>query len=309
MLYIDKNTHKQAGDEVIDDFLNTCCRTPDGRYQGIRYDKTRDAGTNPAFCSANGRSFRKRLVNILLDNQQRRCCYCLRKLKINKVDGDDELVTLEHIIPRGFESGAAKLAYYQRCSTIDSTKVLLTDEFESSAVQTLPPYPHKVAYNNIVASCNGTFPNELSSRGGKSRICCNEARIEKDAYPVYFLPNIADMVVYSSNGDINAKSGSGYETEITTLISSVKLQCQSLLDIRQLWFELHRCNYREIYSCKTESEREYLFSRVLYVSSTIGPERASELHTKFKVQENWDTFMLYNEFYRIYCQLYPCSAD
>lgn len=300
MLYIDKNTHKQAGDEVIDDFLNTCCRTPNGRYQGIRYDKKRDDGTNPAFCSANGRSFRKRLVNVLLSNQQKKCCYCLRKLKINKVDGDDELVTLEHIIPRGFESGAAKLAYYQRCSTIDSTKVQLTDEFESAAVQTLPPYPHKVAYNNIVASCNGTFPNELSSRGGKSKLCCNETRHEDDAYPVYFLPNIAGMVEYSSNGDINAKSGSGYETEISTLISNVKLQCKSLVDIRQLWFELHGCSYREIYGCKTQSDRDYLFSRVLYISSTIEAKRASELHTKFMVQENWDTFMLYNEFYKIY---------
>lgn len=299
MLYIDKDAHKKEGNAVIDDFLNTCCRTPIGRYQGIRYDK-RDDGTNPTFCNANGRSFRKRLINVLLSNQQKKCCYCLRKLKINKVDGNDELVTLEHIIPRGFKSGTPQLANYQRCSIINSTKVQLTDEFENSAVQTLPPYPHKVAYNNIVASCNGTFPNELSSHGGRSRLCCNETRREEDAYPVYFLPNIADMVEYASNGDINAKSGSGYESEITTLISNVKLQCKSLLDIRQLWFELHRCSYREIYSCRTQSAREQLFSRVLYVSSTIDCMRASELHTKFMVQENWDTFMLYHEFYRIY---------
>lgn len=300
MLYIDKNTHRRAGDTVINDFLNTCCRTPSGRYQGIRYDSIRDAGSNPTFCSANGRSFRKRLVNILLSNQQKKCCYCLRKLKIGKKDGDDELVTLEHIIPRGFSKGEPKLAYYQRCPIINTTMVQLTDEFENSAAQPLPPYPHKVAYNNIVASCNGTFPNELSARGGKSKLCCNEARSERDAYPVYFLSNISDMVVYSSNGDINAKNGTGYETEINTLIANVKLQCKSLLDIRQLWYELHGCKYREIYSCNSQSARNHLLSRVLYVSPTIDCERASELHTKFLVQENWETFMLYNEFYRIY---------
>ena len=52
MLYIDKNVHKQDGDEIIDDFLNTCCRTPVGIYQGIRYDN-RDNGTNPTFCNSS----------------------------------------------------------------------------------------------------------------------------------------------------------------------------------------------------------------------------------------------------------------
>ena len=105
MLYIDKSKNKKEGVQVTKDYLQTCCCGTDGRYHEIRYDN-RDAGSTQTFCSHNNREYRKKMINILLANQHNLCCYCLRKLKTAQREEDsDEVITLEHIIPRSFTSG------------------------------------------------------------------------------------------------------------------------------------------------------------------------------------------------------------
>lgn len=183
MLYIDKSKNKDDGNQITMDYLKTCCLGADGRYHDIRYDN-RDAGTSHTFCSHNQREYRKRLVNILLENQQNRCCYCLRKLKTAQCEEDsDEVVTLEHIIPRGFESGNGKLPYYQSAPELSPEEVVMTDEYEQTYDQSKLGLPHKVAYNNIVASCNGTFPYVRNQNEGKSKICCTNFVWKKTPIP------------------------------------------------------------------------------------------------------------------------------
>lgn len=301
MLYIDKSKNKDDGNQITMDYLKTCCLGADGRYHDIRYDN-RDAGTSHTFCSHNQREYRKRLVNILLENQQNRCCYCLRKLKTAQCEEDsDEVVTLEHIIPRGFESGNGKLPYYQSAPELSPEEVVMTDEYEQAYDQSKLGLPHKVAYNNIVASCNGTFPYVRNQNEGKSKICCNEFRLEKDAYPVYFVAKILEYIDYTPDGDIHGKCDAdiNMQNKIEDVIKNTNLQCDSLKQIRRLWFILSHVPKEEIYSCHTVSERDDLFARELYKSEFFDSQ-TSFLHDKFKLDDYWNTFMLYDIFYDLF---------
>ena len=204
MLYIDKSKHREEGLQITKDYLQTCCLGTDGRYHNIRYDN-RDSGTNQTFCGYNHRVFRKRLINVLLENQHNLCCYCLRKLKTNQREEDsDKVVTLEHIIPRSYtRANNQELSYYQNVPELSLTEVVVTDEYESlNNNQGGTAQPHKVAYNNLVASCNGTFPYVRNENEGKSKLCCNEFRKNEKAYPIYFIENIHQYIDYQSDGNV-----------------------------------------------------------------------------------------------------------
>lgn len=311
MKQIDKNKepHKSRANAIIKDYLDNCCLQANGRYEDVRYDSKRDPGHGPCFCNANGGRYRKELSKILLENQDGYCCYCMRKLKTNQNEEDsDELITREHIIPRGFSisnTPADKISYYQVCPELSPAEVILTDEFVDlthNQTNDLPPYPHKVAYNNLVASCNGTFPYVRNENQGKSKICCNEYRQEKDAYPIYFITGIETMVHYLPTGDIQARSTISVDVQqkINDVIDNAHLDCKALRDIRYMWYLLSHLAKEEIFNCNTEEKRDKLFCKQLYGDSVQDIERASSLHSFFTKDDYWNTFMLYDFFYDVY---------
>ena len=309
MLYIDKSKHREEGLQITKDYLQTCCLGTDGRYHNIRYDN-RDSGTNQTFCGYNHRVFRKRLINVLLENQHNLCCYCLRKLKTNQREEDsDKVVTLEHIIPRSYtRANNQELSYYQNVPELSLTEVVVTDEYESlNYNQGGTAQPHKVAYNNLVASCNGTFPYVRNENEGKSKLCCNEFRQNKKAYPIYFIENIHQYIDYQSDGNVYGicNSNDDLTNKIEDVIKNTNLCCDSLKQIRRLWFILSHIPKEEIYSCHTESQRDDLFSRELYKTEYFDMESTSELHNKFLKDDYWNTFMLYDVFYEIFNQKIP----
>lgn len=307
MKWINKETHKSEADKVVREYLDNCCLRPDGRYANVRYDSKRDGGTGPCFCQADGGLYRRRLTNILLDNQNGCCCYCMRKIKTaQREEYSDEVVTREHIIPRGFtrNNKHTVTSYYQQSPELASDKVILTDEFEDVTHDQradLPPYPHKVAYNNLVASCNGTFPYIRNDRQNKPKICCNECRVEHDAFPVYFMQDIETYIDYRPNGEVQAKTHipQDIQNKINDVITNARLDCDPLKEIRRLWYILsHECK-ENIYSCRTVEQRDYLLSKMLYKSEFFTESNAA-LHEKFIKEEFWQTFMLYDYFYDVY---------
>lgn len=307
MKWINKNrdNDKAEADQVVKEYLDTCCLL-NGRYQNVRYDK-RDPGVGPCFTSANGGSYRKRLTNILLSNQSGYCCYCMRKIKTaqNEIDSD-EVVTREHIIPRGFTiADSVKVSsYYQLSPELSPINVIITDEFEDPSHDQnndLPPFPHKVAYNNLVASCNGTFPYVRNAKGSKQKICCNEKRYEEDVFPIYFFRNIEEMIDYCTNGDIQAKVSvsSEIQSKINDVIANTNLDCDPLKDIRRLWFILSHVSKERIINCRTENQRNALFSDILYRTEFFTPN-TPQLHTCFIKDVFWETFLLYDYFYDVF---------
>lgn len=306
MKWINKNDppYKKAGNKICKAYLDKC-RNHNNRYQGIRYDG-RDPGTGKIFCG----NFRKVMTNILLENQDSYCCYCMRKLKINQKEEDsDMVVTREHIIPRGFtQADDEKLSsYYQLCPELSDSEVILTDKFEHkdyNQSKALPPYPHKIAFNNLVVSCNGTFPYVRNNKDNKAKICCNEYRQEKDAYPIYFIRDIENMVDYLDDGDIQIKITveDKIRHKIEDVIRNTHLACDSLKDIRYLWFLLSDNPKQDIYQCRNEDQRNHLLSKNLYKDGINIDDRISNLHSSFIKDDFWQTFLLYDYFYDVYNQ-------
>lgn len=297
MRYIDKSKHRQQGLDLIQDFLNQMCKDPDGRYTQVRYDG-RDPGSKPSL-GANG--YKSLLRRILIENQDCYCCYCLRNLKSGKKKEDsDDSITLEHIIPRGY-SVNDNVEYYRSAPGLSDKEVAIRDEFESPDYsQSKYLHPHNVAYNNLVLSCAGTFPTveDREEENPLTPLCCNEARKSKEAYPIYLHPDAADNVIYLKNGDIQAAPGKALFSKVDTLIKNTRLDCDSLKQVRRMWYLLRDVEQPRISGATTsEEKRRSLLAEYLFMDAN-DPD-AYLLYEKFIKQPYWDTLMLYNLFHDI----------
>lgn len=215
----------------------------------------------------------------------------------NTTEGD---TTLEHIVPQVIDTN--KLQYYdtEQLRTVGGEKeIVLTREFTHKINPSYPPYPHTVSYKNLVASCTGTFPSK-----GTSNCCCNNIRGNEEAFPVYYLQNPEDYVEYTITGNIFAKE-SRIKDKVSIMISHVKLNTQSLVDIRQMWYLLRNETMADLESCATDIEkRNLILSKVLYVP-TIDSNRRKIMLRKFVIANEWETLMLYDIFHSIMRRLYP----
>ena len=111
---------------------------------------------------------------------------------------------------------------------------------------------------------------------------------------------------YTPDGDIHEKCDIdlNIQNKIEDVISNTNLQYDSLKQIRRLWFILSHVPKEEIYRCHTISQRDDLFSRVLYKSEFFD-SNTSFLHEKFILDDYWNTFMLYDIFYYIFNGIIP----
>ncbi len=299
MRYIDKNIDALAGNQITKDYLDSYCRNAIGHYDGIQYSTSHPHST-PTFCNSGTPTFYSRMMSVLLHTQSNLCCYCLRRIKQNSLQNDTK-ASLEHIVPQTFTAAnQADFDRYQAASPFLSN-VQLTDVFEhQSGAQTLPPYPHKVAYDNMVASCNGTFP-DCRDIGPDSQVCCNHGRGTKSAMPIYFWRDIEQLIDYTKDGGIFVKAGALNHDVIEEVILNAKLDYCALKDIRRVWYELSACDdLNTIRQCDTENKRDRLLTKYFSVDIALSnPRKSHELTEKFKKQEYWETLMLYDAFYNI----------
>lgn len=300
MQYIDKNTHRVDGNRITLDYLDTCCRDASGHYSGIVY-KSKNC-SDVTFRTGGTPQYSQRMAQVLLENQNYRCCYCMRKLEPNPPVIGDAMVTIEHVVPRSF-TGSANGADFARYKSFvpGMNYVELNDVFEAQAgAQTVPPFPHAVAYDNMVVSCNGTFPSVREIEGRDIPVCCNRKRGDASIMPVYFLPDIEGYIDYQKNGGMQAKPTSPHYADVDEVIRVAELYCDSLREVRRLWFELRNCTMEEIQSCATEMDREAVLNKALNVSLAMRePLKVADMISKYKKKDYWDTLMLYDVFYAI----------
>lgn len=297
MRYIDKSKNANDGNAVTQNYLS-------GKLDPLTH-----------YCSgiSYGDFDKAQIRRILLANQDSLCCYCLRKLS------DDSSTTLEHIIPQSTQTtDTARLRYYQRVTELGRDNVLTTDEYESQGQPrntAQPPYPHEVAYNNLVASCNGTFPDIQSSKGNLSSCCCNNKRGAYNAFPIYYLQNVdTDLVTYLPDGRFQVKVETSHlwynEIHEYTDSKGVNINHDSLVMIRRLWYLLRKVPLNEIQSTADEQSRKRLLMKYLTPTDSNLPDfntrqvESQRLTNKFKAENQWRTFMLYSIFHQIMGLLY-----
>ncbi len=288
MQYIDKSLNYTEGIHITETYLNEECRVTDSITQDVSFCNVDYSGS---FSSkpTNGISYKRQMIDVLLRNQSNHCCYCMRR--IDSVDDVD----VEHIIPQSTRN--IDVDYYRTAPGLDKDNIILTSEYVHADNQACPPYPHTVSYNNLVASCYGTFPKLkddeviMSNKG----CCCNNVRGNAKAYPVYFLSNISELVIYHKHGGIFAKPNTNYTDKVGDVISNAKLGGDSLTSIRQLWYLLKDIPKEEILKCSNDIKaRKNLLLTVLH---QLQVPIAKKLFNQFEKRDYWNTFLLYDWFH------------
>lgn len=168
---------------------------------------------------------RTALATILLDEQAGRCCYCMRR--ISELAPEER--TIEHIIVNHPKNEDDYNQYLGKGSKLDTADMISSATFLSKQTPP-PPYPHSVAYENMLISCAGHC-----HLGIGTSFTCNCYRGHKFINPLPLMTNVADEVKYKKNGFVYWMNET--DTENPT-IECLGLNYDVLKLIRRLWYKL-----------------------------------------------------------------------
>lgn len=179
------------------------------------------------------------LDNVILTEQNNRCCYCMRKLyNSNKNDTDGvnhtKNRTWEHVIPQNCNIN--DLPNYQTYAPLAPNNVDVTTGGRiTNTGQPInsAPFPHFLAYDNITASCDGTVL-DLQNDSTQSQQTCNNKRQNQYIDPVFFDNNQCTQITYDDDGKMNYNS---------FIIDPANLNALSLRKIREFWYYIAKSNY------------------------------------------------------------------
>lgn len=203
MEYIDKNKSRAWAHQLLKDFLQRRLEE-DGKYPDDLYAAFRaDPACKDAF------------VAKLLEDNEGRCCYCMASILGT---------TLEHVILNSTSDKQKYNEYYTIESDLDKENMKLAKDFLDNPGE-IPPFPHTIAYENLIPSCFGYLPSTSSK-------CCNNYRGEKFVYPLVFRRNIHTEVHYYPNGNIVWAED---PEEIIPTVTKLGLDCTELKCIRRIW--------------------------------------------------------------------------
>lgn len=201
----DNNTYKRKGEEWSKEAMKTIKGIPKGDNRIVEW-------------SMFGK--KKELKQILLEEQQHLCCYCMRQLQ------NDNATTIEHIIPRNISSKEDAAGYQTyRFLEPNRVKVLANGDIDTYNSLDYPPFPHLIAYSNLAASCNGQFDDNSAK-------CCNSKRGDRYIKALFFEENIADITRYDFDGKID------YDERYDDTIKALNLNYSQLCLIRKVWYEI-----------------------------------------------------------------------
>jgi hypothetical protein len=220
-----------------------------------------------------------------LQEQDNVCCYCSREIFNNSN------TELEHIIPRSVATNEALQSYFN-LSNILADNIVLQEDFRlSTERQVTPPFPHHIAYQNIVASCNG-----ITFKSSEDFTCCNRNRED------YFIPPynlITNNIVYLNDGTIYSTIDTTYEEQGIQYesITHLNLNKQTLKNIRRIWFLLASSdvNINQLTQATTIEDYSEIFTLYLRVN----PRKVTSdnnLIDSFENETSWKVLMQYKYF-------------
>lgn len=204
MKYINKNdvNNKSICDGIVNAFI----------------ENQKDLGKDCSYYCFGITQYKNELRDALIEEQHNLCCYCMRKLS------NDQTTTLEHIIPRN--SSDAELEAYKANNPVWFTEVIHLSNFNNT--RPTPPFPHSVAYQNLVASCKG-----ILKENSNESCCCNNKRGHHNIRPIFLDDNIDELIEYSCmSGTVKSSNA---DTVIDNTLSLLGLNDNTLKEIRSLW--------------------------------------------------------------------------
>lgn len=283
MRYINKigTDLENRGIECSQQYINSCWNNDEECYVNLSYD------------SSKLEDLRKLLVE-----EEVYCCYCMRKLYLDKEGEHNKNVTLEHIIPHQIKENEwqGTKEEYLKFGSLSSDKVNVCYEGKYDQ-PTKPitglPHPHFVSYHNLVASCNGETCccKELSFKI-VSHNCCNNKRQERFVMPIFFYSDIEQRFGYDKEGKLE------YPDEFDDLWfdkDHLNLSCDWLNGVRKFWYEFSQLNQYSEDSVEKAITDEKLRVEIL--------EEVDPVNTMFQGFNNdrlWVILSEYSWFYNYY---------
>lgn len=229
----------ESAHKLLDGFLTRCHQggfsTNDDLYDKMRSDKD----PNVAGADTTYNILRRQL----LQESGNRCCYCQRNI-------NEESTTLEHTIPNKTATQEKYDEYQPYFSKQHWNKMEFAGAFLQRNRWPWPTYPHTIAYENLVPSCNGKFARSLNQEPHASddRVskCCNNKRGENFVVPFVFDSGMVAEFKYSSDGYVRwpvPEHIKGDERKRLLeahkdTIDYLQLNCEELVAIRRIWFFL-----------------------------------------------------------------------
>jgi hypothetical protein len=240
MEFIDKKRGQEWAHPILKSFLDRCkeCTPyPADLFAAMKSDLDPDVSNNPQ----QEYTYRRILIGILdeshndeeLPHGVGHCCYCMRT-----INASDTHSTLEHVIPNMTSSESSYKSYYSVPSELEKDEHVMVykEIFDNRHKRIAPPFPHNVAYENLVASCDGCLP-----KGSTNHVCCNNPRGDNYIPPFIFMQNVHQDFKYKSNsGNVIWKNNPDVDSkERMRIVNRVlNLNCSILKVIRMIWFFL-----------------------------------------------------------------------
>jgi 5-methylcytosine-specific restriction endonuclease McrA len=215
-----------------------------------------------------------------LKEQGNVCCYCSR------VIDNSNNTQLEHIIPRDRNLNQDTISRYFSFSKVLEDNVVLQSVFTNSREKLrTPPFPHHIAYQNIVASCNGK-----TTTSSEDFTCCNRNRGNRFIPPFNLMPN---SIVYLNDGSLYY-----IEDELGDIfINQLNLNKDLLRKIRRIWFLFAKSDVKEdeLVNATNEDRIIEVITFYLEINRFKSPSDRNVIDS-FKTVDNWSTLMKYRYF-------------
>lgn len=266
MQFINKYQNREKGHRIIKSFIKEHWDDDCQKYVNLNYDELKRC---------------KKFQHLLLNEQQGYCCYCMRKIPPTDV-------TLEHVIPRNLggddEKKKKEFKYYMQFGYLKPRRIYYSPQIPASLKLHTPPYPHSIAYENLVASCNG----RIYDGGSKCQLhaCCNNFRGNEKIIPLFFLPRISQIVQYEKDGALTYD-----EEKYGASIDLLNLRHPTLFFIRKIWARIvtKDINMSQV---KSALEDEKIRQNII---DDLDIPRADE--NKLKLDMYWKLFLEFHWFY------------
>lgn len=274
---------------------------PKFRVKGLNINKKilKNCWTGKKYINLNYYLVNKeKLSEHLIKEQGGLCCYCMRRIRMK--DDEDKMhlknITLEHVIPNKISQNEwnRDKKLYRKIPLLNDRNLEvciegnITNPFRKFG---MPPFPHFLAYDNLVASCDGQTLDESGSL--VPHHCCNNIRGNNYVEPLYFHPNVSKEIMYDGRGHIQC------EEEYVPYLqeeTGVNIMSPFLNDVRLFWKKVADSEYTVDEIFKAENSEE-LRCDIIDDVFTYDPRG----HWFFlKEQKFWCIYSEYDWFYNYY---------
>ena len=287
MEFVDKEIGKERSHILLKNFLDRCKKIepyPTDLYEAMKSDVEPDTAINPDRKSTYKLILEQILtetsISINMPYGEGYCSYCMRTIKANDLHS-----TLEHVIPNKTKTSESYNQYYKVNTKLEKREMVFRDVFINRHHCNASPFPHNVAYENLVSSCDGSLP-----KGSQNHICCNGPRGDDYIPPLLFIPEIHEQIKYKKSGIVIWSANDEVDKrERFQVINKLNLNCDILRVVRLIWCYLAENNLTHQMDIKDKR-------RVIDILQSRSASYDIDMLNNFRNNNYWDILEDYQYF-------------